>query len=554
MATLNPVGRLRGGLSDVPREALRLARLGILCAALAGCATAPPRVATLLVGGSVVADGGGEVEVVRADAAAAAEAGFELQAGDVIRTGPRGQAVLSLEGGRVEVIVLENTEVHLSSIFVKIGTVVTRVLKKVQDKFEVESEYAVAGAESTEFLIAVGPAGEYRCAVIEGRVQVRSQSKEWSPVSLARGEEATGRPGASVDVRELDRDDYNALVQRVNAIESAHRPSSARLVVPDVTGLPEAEARQTLLDHGLDVGGVTGRITGGTSIGTVLDQSPAPGSRLQAEGAVSLGVEAEPTTVPELSGMPVTEAARLLAAARLRTGEVRPEITGARPPGEVLRQRPEPQREVPVDSEVDLWVEAPSVVVPAFVGLDPQRVAALLRQAGLRARTDNRLVEGVADGVVLDQRPGAGARVAPGTMVALVVAERGVRVPNLVGSSRRVLERTLSGRELAIGRDASRPERASPGTIVEQSPAAGTLVRPGTPVHVTVATHCSVPDVRRMSREAALEALSRAKLTGRIGHVGDDRQNEVTGQEPRPGTTVECGSVVTISLGVIVID
>jgi beta-lactam-binding protein with PASTA domain len=69
-------------------------------------------------------------------------------------------------------------------------------------------------------------------------------------------------------------------------------------------------------------------------------------------------------------------------------------------------------------------------------------------------------------------------------------------------------------------------------------------------VHVTVATHCSVPDVRRMSREAALEALSRAKLTGRIGHVGEYRQNEVTGQEPRPGTTVECGSVVTISLGV----
>jgi serine/threonine-protein kinase len=275
-----------------------------------------------------------------------------------------------------------------------------------------------------------------------------------------------------------------------------------------------------------------------------------PGSRLQAEGAVNLVVEAEPTTVPELSGMPVAEAARRLAAARLRTGEVRLEITGARPPGEVLRQQPEPQREVPVDSEVDLWVEAPSVVVPAFVGLDPQRVAALLRQAGLRARTDSRLVEGVADGVVLDQRPGAGARVAPGTMVALVVAERGVRVPNLVGSSRRVLERTLSGRELAIGRDASRPERASPGTIVEQSPAAGTLVRPGTPVHVTVATHCSVPDVRRMSREAALEALSRAKLTGRIGHVGEYRQNEVTGQEPRPGNTVECGSVVTISLGV----
>jgi beta-lactam-binding protein with PASTA domain len=359
MATLNPIGRLGGGLADVPREAVRLALLGILCAVLAGCATAPPRVATLLVGGSVVADGGGEVEVVRADAAAAAEAGFELQAGDVIRTGPRGQAVLSLEGGRVEVIVFENTEVHLSSIFVKFGTVVTRVLKKVKDKFEVESDYAVAGAESTEFLITVGPEGEYRCAVIEGRVQVRSPSGEWPSVSLARGGVAIGRPGSRVDVGELEPGEYNALVQQVNAIERALRPSSARLVVPDVTGLPEAKARQTLVDYGLDVGGVSGRITRGAPIGTVLDQSPAPGSRLQAGRAVSLVVEAEPTTVPELSGMPVAEAARRLAAAGLRTGGVRRVITGARPPGEVLRQRPVPQREVPVGSEVDLWVEAP---------------------------------------------------------------------------------------------------------------------------------------------------------------------------------------------------
>ena len=559
MATLNPTGCFKVGPPGAPRGVVCLVSLGILCLALTGCSARPPRVATVLVGGSVVQEAGGEVEVVRADAPAPARPGFELQAGDVIRTGPRGQALLSLEGGRVEVIVLENTEVEVSSIFVKVGTVITRVLRRVKDKFEVESDYAVAGAESTEFLIAIEPEGDYRCAVIEGRVQVRSQSGQWSPVTLARGEEVTGRPGTKAERRELDRNDYHALVRRINAITSAIRPSSATLVAPDVIGLPEDEARRTLVDFGVRVGDVGRTITRRARIGTVIDQSPSPGSRLRAGGSIDLVVEAEPTIVPELSGLPLVEAERRLAAASLRMGEVRREITGTRRPGEVLRQQPEPNREEPAGSEVALWVEAPSVLVPTFTRLDREQAEALLRQTGLRAQAETRLVEGVADGVVLEQRPQAGARVQPGTTVALIIAERGVRVPDLVGGSRRVLERSLAGRDLVAGQVSSRPERRPPGTIVEQSPAPGTLVRPGTPVHVTVADRCTVPDVGQWRRDAALEAISRAMLSGRIGGGGDytfysresSNQVRVTAQDPPPGTRVECGSTVTIYLGAV---
>lgn len=551
MAALIPRLRCRVGLKAPPSRWLRAAIAGLLCAVLAGCASTPPHVGAVLVAGSRVQDAGGEVQVVREGSAIPARPGLELETGDEIHTGPSGQAVLSLEGGRVEVIVFEGTQVRLGSIFTEVGKVVVRVLKKVKDKFEVESEYAVAGAESTAFLVGVGPDEEYRCAVIEGLVRLRSPTGQWPPVELAGGQEAVVRPGTPLLTRrELDPGELNDLVGQVNNVLRAYR-DTAELLVPDLTGLPLAEARRTLEASGLTAGDAANRITGTAAVGTVVEQSPAPGGRVSSRGRVELVVEAEPTTVPPVVGLPLRDAEARLVAAGLRSGSVREEITGARGAGEVLRQEPGPDRQVPVGSEVALWVEAQSVVVPSLVKVDVRRAGAELRQVGLRARTDTRLVEGAADGVVLEQRPDPGARVRPGTTVSLLVAERGVRVPDLVGSSRRVLERALAGRDLSVGQVSSRPGRGTPGTVVEQNPRPGTLVRPGTPVHVTVATHCTVPNVRGMTRDAAFQALSRANLRGRVGFVGQYRQKEVTSQDPRAGTRVECGSTVTIGLGVI---
>lgn len=537
--------------------ALRTAVVAAACA-LVACSSAPrpPAIAVLLVGGSAVQDAGGQVQVVRGEAASAARRGEALETGDVVRTGPDGRAVLRLDDGRVEVIVFENSEVRIGSIFVALGEVVVRVLKKVKDEFRAESEYAVATPETTEFLVAFGPDRDYRCAVIEGRVEVRSPKGEWPRATLSRGEVAIGRAGRPVEERALDSQEYNALVERVNAVERAYRPTSARLVVPDVTGFDERGARRMLATAGFEVGPSEGRVTGRARVGTVLEQSPPAGSRLSAGGEVGLVVAVEPTTVPRVTGLPLADAEARLAAARLRTGEVRREITGARPPGEVLRQQPPPAQEVAVGSGVDLWVEAPSVVVPSVRDVDARRAAAVLRQAGLQARGETRLVEGVADGIVLAQRPEPGTPVKPGTVVELIIAERGVRVPDLIGSSQRTLKVSLERRGLAIGQASSRPERRPPGTVVDQRPAPGTLVRAGTPVDIVVAAaYCTVPEVRRLTRKEAIAAITAANLHWSItafeqgphprGASPDDR---VATQKPAAGTRVECGSMVTLTV------
>jgi stage V sporulation protein D (sporulation-specific penicillin-binding protein) len=83
-----------------------------------------------------------------------------------------------------------------------------------------------------------------------------------------------------------------------------------QVTVPDVTGLGVDEARKALLEAGLDsvLDGAGGR---------VIRQLPAAGAQMNAGALVMLYV-AGPTvvdgavTVPDLKGMPVTDANRLL--------------------------------------------------------------------------------------------------------------------------------------------------------------------------------------------------------------------------------------------------
>ena len=87
-------------------------------------------------------------------------------------------------------------------------------------------------------------------------------------------------------------------------------PPARQVAVPDVTGLNVDEARKALAEAGLDsvLDGAGGR---------VLRQLPAAGARMNAGALVMLYV-AGPTvadgavTVPDVTGMPVTEANRLL--------------------------------------------------------------------------------------------------------------------------------------------------------------------------------------------------------------------------------------------------
>jgi len=87
-------------------------------------------------------------------------------------------------------------------------------------------------------------------------------------------------------------------------------PPAAQVTVPDVTGLGVDEARQALEAAGLD------SVLDGAG-GQVVRQLPVAGVTMNAGALVMLYVagpaaEDDSVTVPDVTGMPVTEANRLL--------------------------------------------------------------------------------------------------------------------------------------------------------------------------------------------------------------------------------------------------
>jgi serine/threonine-protein kinase len=113
----------------------------------------------------------------------------------------------------------------------------------------------------------------------------------------------------------------------------------ARVRVPTLTGTSLEAARARLAEMGLALGRVIERPTPRTRPGTVVDQSPAPGTRVAMRSAVELSIAVAPPfcIVPRLVGRTESQALALLAEAGLAAGDVqrlpyppREEVTGQR--------------------------------------------------------------------------------------------------------------------------------------------------------------------------------------------------------------------------------
>jgi eukaryotic-like serine/threonine-protein kinase len=195
--------------------------------------------------------------------------------------------------------------------------------------------------------------------------------------------------------------------------------------VPSVTGLPFDDAVRRLAERGLR--GVKGeqRFHEASPKGTVLEQSPAAGSRDVEGTQITLTVSGgqQMAKIPSVSGMQRADAERALEEAGFDLGGVidRPSNT---PAGQVIEANPRPGSEVTIPSAVTLIVSAgPTVVlIPNVVGQSVAQAKQLIENAGLLV-SDIRTPEGelLSDvtATVVATAPGSGAQVAAGTKVSI---------------------------------------------------------------------------------------------------------------------------------------
>jgi len=170
--------------------------------------------------------------------------------------------------------------------------------------------------------------------------------------------------------------------------------------------------------------------------------------------------------------------------------------------GVVTSQSPAAGSSVARSSRVELRVATRTVPVPTLVGTTLNSALTALENSGLQlGKTETQRVADAKPGTIVRQRPEAGAATAAGSVVDVVVAANiapRVRptplfnevlstVPDLRGMNETDARLALRRAGLRLGQVSMRQGApGTSGTIVEQSPARGSQVRPGAAVQLTV--------------------------------------------------------------------
>lgn len=149
------------------------------------------------------------------------------------------------------------------------------------------------------------------------------------------------------------------------ATETPPKPAGPGLVtVPNLVGQTLDSAVARLKQAGLVAGAIEGHEQGTAAAGTVISQSPRPGSSIARGKPVRLALAVRPpepamVTVPNVVRQPLERAAQVLVAAGLRPGQERPRPTDTVPPGTVLDQKIRGGTQAQRGTAVDLLVAVP---------------------------------------------------------------------------------------------------------------------------------------------------------------------------------------------------
>jgi beta-lactam-binding protein with PASTA domain len=198
----------------------------------------------------------------------------------------------------------------------------------------------------------------------------------------------------------------------------------ARAEVPDVAGIPEAEARALIEEAGLDVV-VSPALNVAVPAGVVIAQDPRGGSLLEPGASVLLSTSMGSgfVVVPEVTGTIVDELDAQLAAYGLVVGETTTREDVNSLAGEILEQDPPPGEMALGGSAIAVVVSEgpPPVEVPDVRGVTEAEAVRTLTEAGFTA--DPVLVYSSARrGTVVSTNPRGGVEAEYGSTIRVYVS------------------------------------------------------------------------------------------------------------------------------------
>ena len=198
------------------------------------------------------------------------------------------------------------------------------------------------------------------------------------------------------------------------------------------------------------------------------------------------------------------------------------------------------------------------IQAPDFTGKTMQEAEAMATEYDIKVSMGDEVIsEDVDKGLIVSQDPAAGETIKTGDTITVNVS-KGLgdgSVPDLTGKDKSDASDILEAAGFKLGEVSTEASAKPEGTILDQSPEAGSELEKGKTVDITVSdgskAKTSVPYVIGMSLSSAQAELSDADLTcGSVSYDYSDTYDngEVMWQQYEAGTSLTKGSSVKIKV------
>lgn len=260
-------------------------------------------------------------------------------------------------------------------------------------------------------------------------------------------------------------------------------------------------------------------------------------------------------TVPDITGLPVTEAARVLASNGLELGKQTPRTSDKWQPDYVMYQTPAAGKVVRSGRKVYPTVSRTEFAsAPDLRGKTLEEAIAELGRSQYQQGQISRIADQSPVNTVLSQDPPAGHQLPENSKINLLVSSgpgqgQQLYMPNLIGMTSQDALNTLKplGVE-AVPVKVDRPD-APANVVIDQRPDSGTLITPGTRVYFDIRSDVPIEGAWRdvtvsytvpqswMQREVRIDVITK---DGARQTIFPPREQYVDGKPPvlDPGSKV----------------
>lgn len=274
-----------------------------------------------------------------------------------------------------------------------------------------------------------------------------------------------------------------------------------------------------------------------------------------------IGGGGKEVTVPDVKGMSYSEAKEVLEAKGLKIEKADEPIASQKiEKGKIVSQTPSKNSKVKKGRTVRVILSAGNteLKVPDLKGLSYKEAKTLLSEMGLQiSKGDEVDSDSVAEGLIASQYPSAKTKVEKGDIITVNISKgkKDAVIPKLVGTtftSESDVSATLSKYGYKLGKVSYEESYETPGTIIKQSPDAGTTAEKNTTVDIVISkakSKATVPNLNGMTYDQAESALQ--SLGFSVGRVTEEENNGFTAgtvfkQYPAANSEYQTGSTVDI--------